>query len=433
VDERWDPICSSQAAARLLKQSHEILGDWPTAVTAYNHGIAGMLRAKRSKGNYEAVFREYRSRTFKFASRNFYAEFLAAREVAKNYKRYFGDPALDTPLESRKVTLQGYVAVEDLCRHFNLEPDDIRIYNPSLRRPVFHGQKYIPEGYALKLPVDAVEDNQVASVDLPADLYRPRQRRTRFYRVQRGDTAGEIAKMHGVKLSDLVLANHLDFRATIYAGQNLRIPAPDEKLPILAVASTADSISIAGTQDTQKVMIETSPETLHGGAETLPEAKEVQINPEVVAGNFLVERLVSHKGRQVGIIRVEVEETLGHYADWLGVPTREIRRLNGFPYGKPIRLNDTVKIPLEKISKEAFEERRFEYHKEIEEDFFASYRVKDVEIYRIKDGDNIWTLCQEVFELPFWLIYKYNPDLVFQKLSPSQELLVPQVEEAGKT
>jgi len=90
MDERRDPIRSSKAAAKLLKQNYEKLGNWPMAITAYNHGVTGMLRAKRAKGSYEEIFKDYRRRRFQFASRNFYAEFLAAREVAKNYRRYFG-------------------------------------------------------------------------------------------------------------------------------------------------------------------------------------------------------------------------------------------------------------------------------------------------------------------------------------------------------
>jgi membrane-bound lytic murein transglycosylase D len=58
VDERRDPILSSYAAARLLKQNFKKLRNWPMAITAYNHGVTGMLRAKRHKGNYEAIFKE---------------------------------------------------------------------------------------------------------------------------------------------------------------------------------------------------------------------------------------------------------------------------------------------------------------------------------------------------------------------------------------
>jgi membrane-bound lytic murein transglycosylase D len=62
-----------------------------------------MLRAQRRKGNYEAIFNGYRSRIFKFASRNFYSEFLAAREAARDYRLYFGELALDRPLSRETV------------------------------------------------------------------------------------------------------------------------------------------------------------------------------------------------------------------------------------------------------------------------------------------------------------------------------------------
>ena len=89
LDERRDPIAAAHAAARLLKENHERLGSWPLAITAYNHGAAGMQRAKAAHGDYPGIFTSYKGRTFKFASRNFYSEFLAARRVASDYRRYF--------------------------------------------------------------------------------------------------------------------------------------------------------------------------------------------------------------------------------------------------------------------------------------------------------------------------------------------------------
>ncbi|MGD2125628.1 MAG: lytic transglycosylase domain-containing protein, partial [Desulfobacteraceae bacterium] len=126
LDERRDPIRSSEAAAQLLKRSYEKLGSWPMAITAYNRGIAGMLRAKRAKGSYEAIFKHYRSRRFKFASRNFYSEFLAAREAVKNYERYFGLLKLDKPLETREVVMEGYASMSDLSLYFEVDIETIR-------------------------------------------------------------------------------------------------------------------------------------------------------------------------------------------------------------------------------------------------------------------------------------------------------------------
>lgn len=444
VDERWDPFRASHAAARFLKESYQILGHWPLALTAYNHGIAGMLRAKRSKGGYEEIFKGYKSRTFKFASRNFYSEFLAARDVAKNAKKYFGELALERPLKGRirEVVLKNYVPIKDLARYLNIDRALLRSLNPSLREPVHKGQKYIPKGYALRLPVKALRENMVASAALPKHLYRTQQKRTRFYRVRKGDTAGKIAGRHGVRLSDLILANNLDSRAIIYAGDNLRIPANSETNPEKVKTEPVRQKAPKPLTKRALLNIDSRPVTdlaskappeKWADKRDAPERREWPINPDIVTGNFLVEKVVSKKGRRIGIIRVEVEETLGHYADWLGIATRDIRKLNGFRSKRKIRIHDSLKIPLEKISKEAFEEKRFEYHKELQEDFFAFYRVRDVGSYQIKNGDNLWTLCQEVFEIPFWLFYKYNPQVNIHRLSPSQKLIFPRVEEISKT
>jgi len=96
-----------------------------------------------------------------------------------------------------------------------------------------------------------------------------------------------------------------------------------------------------------------------------------------------------------------------------------------------LKLHEPVKIPLHRVSREAFEEKRFEYHKQVEEDFFGSYRIENVKVYRVGGGDNIWALCREVFEVPFWLVAKYNPGLDFNSLKPSRELFVPVVESKG--
>ncbi len=81
VDERLDPLAATRAAARHLRDNFEELGSWPLAITAYNHGVAGMRRARKRYGEnrFDLVVGHYRSRSFGFASKNFYAEFLAAK------------------------------------------------------------------------------------------------------------------------------------------------------------------------------------------------------------------------------------------------------------------------------------------------------------------------------------------------------------------
>jgi membrane-bound lytic murein transglycosylase D len=503
VDERRDPILSSHAAARLLKYNYKRLQNWPLAVTAYNHGINGMLRAKRSRGTYEAIFNDYRSRLFGFASRNFYSEFLAAREVAKNYRLYFGELAFDPPLDHDRVILPGYVLLPELTRQMDVEMEVIRRLNPALRKPVVTGQKYVPRGYRLNLPANG-RDWESLLADLSEDLFKDAQKRSRFYKVRRGDTASEIARRHGVRLSDLVAANNLDVAATIHVNQTLTIPLPDEpsrpasrqvakqqrlpaprasqkpppaaptpeKTPVLIAQADTASQPAPEPQTDRETPAESPPQKPAelpeaAQAPSTPAAKPVPqrpsvapappavqpaespasepeeemdswmvrykrermaVRPTVVGVNLFFENVLERNGSRIGILRVEVEETLGHYAEWAGVRTQDIRRLNGLSYGRLIHLGQPLKIPLHRVAREDFETQRHEYHKELVEDFMASYRVEEVQSYTIKRGDNIWTLSREEFELPLWLIRRYNLGVDFNSLMPSQTLLVPIVE-----
>ena len=423
LDERWDPIRSSEAAARLLKRSYEKFGSWPLAITAYNHGIAGVLKATWINGDYENIFKHYKTENFRFASRNYYSEFLAAREAAKNYRTYFGDVALDPPINSRKIVLAGYASVKDLARYFNLDIATLARLNPSLRPPIFKEQKFIPKGYALRLPADAIRRRIGDPTEIPQELYKPRQKSNRIYRVKRGDNVSKIAEMNGISVTDLIQANNLKTGHVIYVNQVLKLPLPGE-----AADSSADTYIPANRihplKDYGGDLAVDPPSS--SDSSMIP-ASKMEIDPTELSGDLQVERMIKQNGKSVGIIRVEIGETLGHYAEWLEIPTRIIRKLNHIPYGRTLHLNQQVKIPLDKISKVQFEEMRYDYHKKIQEDFFSFYNIEAFQIYRLKKGDNIWTLGNDTFDLPVWLIKKYNPDVDFDDLRWSQKIVVPVV------
>jgi membrane-bound lytic murein transglycosylase D len=89
VDQRLDPFASVVGAARYLSYAYNKLGDWPTAITSFNHGIGGMKRAQNQVGSdFVSIVDTYTSPSFGFASRNYYAQFLAAREIASNPAQY---------------------------------------------------------------------------------------------------------------------------------------------------------------------------------------------------------------------------------------------------------------------------------------------------------------------------------------------------------
>ena len=92
VDERLDPYSATEAAANLMLYNYRLLGTWPLAVTAYNHGPGGLRRAQDDLGTSDiaVIVKRYQGATFGFASRNFYVAFLAALEVDRNAEKYFG-------------------------------------------------------------------------------------------------------------------------------------------------------------------------------------------------------------------------------------------------------------------------------------------------------------------------------------------------------
>jgi membrane-bound lytic murein transglycosylase D len=454
LDERRDPILASHAAAKLLKENYNVLGSWPLAITAYNHGQAGMKRAKLKIGDYPAIFKSYTSRTFKFASRNFYSEFLAARRVASNHQAYFGPVPLDQPTPYQSITLAGFVPFDELCEHFKISPDRLKRMNPALRDPVIKGQKFVPKNYMLRLPSDGTPSQQTLA-SIPESLFQKRQKPSRFYTVHRGDTAGKIARRHGVRLKDLILANNLSRRATIYPRQTLRIPLEGEavgvetpqpeKPPVTLVASSDKSPDEQIAAQSNKP--EPSPYPAPVLASVIPtpaalpeplaandQTQERSVPSEqVMAAEVNIERTMVDQGQPVGMIRVEVEETLGHYAEWAGVKTWQIRRLNGLLFGRTLHLHQKVKIPLGRTGIETFEQSRYEYHKRLQEDFFSVYRISSLVPYKIQRGDNFWTLCQDKFDIPMWLLSNCNPQVDFAELRVQQQVMIPVVEKITKS
>jgi len=98
VDRRLDPFASAVGASRYLSYAYGQLGDWPAAITSYNHGIGGMKRAHNQVGrDFARIVQNYSSPAFGFASRNYYAQFLAAREIASNPMAYFPEGLQNGP------------------------------------------------------------------------------------------------------------------------------------------------------------------------------------------------------------------------------------------------------------------------------------------------------------------------------------------------
>ncbi len=103
TDERTDPARASEAAACHLRELRDALPSWPLALTAYNHGLSGLQRARALLGSDDlgVLVANYRGPSFGFASRNFYAQFVAALHVMRNAGRYFPELSAARMVEYR--------------------------------------------------------------------------------------------------------------------------------------------------------------------------------------------------------------------------------------------------------------------------------------------------------------------------------------------
>jgi len=155
VDERLDPIKSTKAAVRLLRDNYRQLESWPLAITGYNHGVNSMRKAVKKFGtnDFSKIFLKYNHDTFEFASKNFYPSFLAAVEVAKNPGKYFEEFATETksPLIN-PVVLDYPLRLSDLVRKFKISVDYLKEYNPHIMTVAYKQNARIPKGINLYLP-----------------------------------------------------------------------------------------------------------------------------------------------------------------------------------------------------------------------------------------------------------------------------------------
>jgi membrane-bound lytic murein transglycosylase D len=227
-DERLNPIKASRAAARFLKENYQVLGSWPVAITAYNHGQGGMKRAIEAHGDLPGILAAYQGKSFGFASRNFYAEFLAARNVASNYQKYFGTLEVSAPQPSRELLLPRHVDLCKLADYMKLDPAALMECNPDLSKKVKSGRVPIPAGHVLSLPQRAAADSKYAE-PLPENLFTAREvPPADLYRVKAGDTLNGIARKFATSPAALAEINDLEKPSALRVGQSLRIPVGKE-------------------------------------------------------------------------------------------------------------------------------------------------------------------------------------------------------------
>jgi len=439
VDQRLDPYSATEAAANLMLYNYHLLGTWPLAVTAYNHGPGGLRRAQEELGTSDiaVIVKRYQGKTFGFASRNFYVAFLAALEVDRHAERYFGPITRLPDTDSTPVELPDYIAVDALARAFKVDMGALRVLNPALRPPIWSGSRLVPRGYMLRLPGTPPQAEIAAAWErLPQAQRYLAQRNDGSHKVRRGETLASIAAVSGVSLPRLLAANGWNGSHAVARGDSVRIPLPASRAEVASGAAPGAPPAVAAA----------APAAPEAAVQALPEL-------EVMAERYVRPPAEPVSARQTGstallpaaaptgssdptdysvaadgTVIVQAAETLGHYADWSGIGSQALRTLNKLHKNAMVTLGRKVKLDLSRVSAEQFATARREYHRRLQEEYFAGHRIAGTETYAIKRGDSLWIIAQQHADLPVWLVAQYNPDVDFNDVRPGTAISLPRVE-----
>jgi membrane-bound lytic murein transglycosylase D len=124
-------------------------------------------------------------------------------------------------------------------------------------------------------------------------------------------------------------------------------------------------------------------------------------------------------------IEIQELETLGHYADWLGLRTQRLRDINGLAFRTPVEVGQRIKLEFKDIDAQAFENLRVAYHRSQQDGFFRNNVITGVTEHKIRSGESIWILSLRKYDVPVWLFRQYNPGLDLHRVTPGTTVRFP--------
>lgn len=232
VDERRDPIRSTQAAIRFMKDLYRIFGDWTLAIAAYNCGPGNVNKAiARSGGKSFWQIYDYLPRE----TRGYVPAFIAAT-YAYNYHREHNIEMTKTPIPLALDTIHvnRVMHLEQIASTIDVDMETLRLLNPQYRMDIIPAST---KPYTLILPqrnvnqyieheaeIIAKDSTYLKEYLNPVNLDKKRlEKRTTYHKIKRGETLGGIARRYGVSVNQLMRWNGIKNAARIREGQRLRI------------------------------------------------------------------------------------------------------------------------------------------------------------------------------------------------------------------
>ncbi len=219
IDERMDPIKSTQAAIKYLSELHSYFGDWTTALASYNCGEFKVQRVINSQHiNYLDNFWDL-YQMLPYETARFVPRFTAALLIINNPEKYgFNLPEPEPALEFEEISINRPVRLSSLAKEIGLAEEELIALNPELRQYATPDEEYL-----LKVPAGYGEKTLTALNSLPRWI--PPEASYFIHYVQRGETVSAIAERYHTSISAIARLNNLNHVHLIRKGQKLKIPA----------------------------------------------------------------------------------------------------------------------------------------------------------------------------------------------------------------
>lgn len=232
VDERRDPIRSTQAAIRFMKDLYRIFGDWTLAIAAYNCGPGNVNKAiARSGGKSFWEIYDYLPRE----TRGYVPAFIAAT-YAFNYHREHNIEMTKAPIPLALDTIHvnRITHLEQISSTIDVDIETLRLLNPQYRMDIIPAstkpytlilpQRHVNQYIEREAEIMAKDSTYLKEYLNPVNLDKKRlEKRTTYHRIKRGETLGGIARRYGVTVNQLMRWNGIKNAGRIREGQRLRI------------------------------------------------------------------------------------------------------------------------------------------------------------------------------------------------------------------
>ena len=232
IDERMDSEKATLAAIAYMKNLHQMFGDWLTVLAAYNCGEGRVLKVISSQhinylDQFWDLYRKLPNETARYVPR-----FLATMHIVRDPKKYGMTLETNHPSEAPypygTVRTNRNMRLADIAAKSQISEDILNILNAELRLKVTPDQDY-----DLKVPIGTEEALAVVIDEIPNWEPSPveAQQKIRMVRhkVVKGQTFSSIARMYGISVAEIKMANNLSKKAALRKGQILVIPLASGK------------------------------------------------------------------------------------------------------------------------------------------------------------------------------------------------------------